>query len=51
MKKKSYKNMDNEFKTPKKPKLDKFDPARKNKKYHEKIIYNDYNSNEKTLDF
>lgn len=46
MKKYNRKDIDQEPKKSKKPKFDKFDPARKNKKYHEKIIYS-----EKTLDF
>lgn len=46
MKKKLDKDLDREPKKSKKPTHDKFDPARKNKKYHEKMIYT-----EQSLDF
>lgn len=46
MKKKFDKDLDREPKKQKKPNYDKFDPLRKNKKYHEKIVYDS-----KSLDF
>lgn len=46
MKKKFDKDLDRETKKQKKPNHDKFDPLRKNKKYHEKIVYDS-----KSLDF
>jgi len=46
MKKKFDKDLDKEPKKSKKLYQDKFDPLRKNKKYHEKIVYT-----EKSLDY